>query len=51
MKRFIDAMVYPLVLVLAALGLISLGAGITLGYALENDYIIKKPDEVSEEDE
>lgn len=52
MKKFIDAIIYPLVLILAAFGLVSLGAGITLGYALENDYIVKKPDkEVSEEDE
>lgn len=50
MKRFIDAIIYPLVLVLAALGLVSIGAGFTLGYALENDYIIKKPDKVSEEE-
>lgn len=50
MKRFIDAMVYPLVLLLAAIGLLSLGAGMTLGLALENNYIIKKPDEEVSDD-
>ena len=37
MKRFIDAIIYPLVLLLAALGLVSLGAGMTLAYALEEE--------------
>lgn len=50
MKRIIDAIIYPLVLLLAALGLVSLGAGFTLGYALENDYIIRKPDEEVSDD-
>ena len=50
MKRFIDAIIYPLVLLLAALGLVSLGAGMTLAYALEEDYIIRKPDEEVSDD-
>jgi len=52
MKRFIDTIIYPLVLLLAAFGLVTLGGGLALGYALEHDYLLKKPDEeVSEEKE
>lgn len=51
MKRFIDALIYPLVLLLAALGLVAIGAGATLGLALDEGYIIKKPDKSQDEDE
>lgn len=51
MKRFIDAMSYPLVLLLAALGLVSIGAGLTLVLGLEEGFIIKQPDKSQDEDE
>lgn len=50
MKRFIDAMIYPLVLLLAALGLVSVGAGLTLVLGLEEGFIVKQPDK-SQDDE
>ena len=51
MKRFIDALIYPLVLLLAALGLVSIGSGLTLCIALDEGYFIKKPDKSQDEDE
>ncbi len=44
MKKLVDALIYPVVLLLGAIGLVSIGAGLTLGLALEEGYVIKQPD-------